>query len=62
MNKKLLKLIIDANCHDGEDRSGCKNDKMAYNPDSFQEEVEMILEIYLEKRLEQYLVEIGEII
>ena len=37
LDKKQLKNWIDANVHDGEDRSGCDNDWIKFAPDGLQE-------------------------
>ena len=40
MTKEAIKQWLDANVHDGDDRSGCKNDWVKHDPDELQELVE----------------------
>lgn len=42
--KAEAKLYIDANVHDGEDRSGAVNDRATFNPDELQELIDDLLE------------------
>lgn len=42
--KKKAKIYIDQNIHDGDDRSGCKDDWSKFNPDELQELVDDVVE------------------
>lgn len=42
--KERIKLWLDANVWDGEDRSGCPGDSASFNPDELQELVEECFE------------------
>lgn len=47
--KKYAKEWIDANVHDGEDRSGCVRDYATFNPDDLQELVDDLLDDLIPK-------------
>lgn len=46
--KKRVKHWIDVNVWDGEDRSGCKDDWVNFEPDELQEWVDDLLEYLLD--------------
>lgn len=52
--KEYAKTWIDANVHDGEDRSGCKSDWVKYDPDSLQELIDDLLDDLIPKAMEEH--------
>ena len=51
--KAKAKLWIDANVHDGEDRSGCKSDWSKFNPDDLQELIDDLVDDLFEEQQKQ---------
>ncbi len=46
--KSSAKHFIDANVHDGEDRSGCKDDIANFSPDELQELIDDLIDYLYE--------------
>jgi hypothetical protein len=51
--KTKAKLWIDANLHDGEDRSGCVADRICFNPDDLQELIDDLIDDVFIEEIEQ---------
>lgn len=50
--KKQLKKWIDANVHDGQDRSGCNKDRITFTPDQLQELIEEAFDDIVQPRID----------
>lgn len=57
--KNELKEWIDANVHDGQDRSGCNEDRIIFTPDELQELINELYDDVIKPRLDDQLKEQG---